>query len=521
MATQTDFLKLVKPVKGEFTDAWHIPINANADRVETWAKPINDEIVAARHTLPSLVAFLDVGHNADGTLLATAEVVSARSSPLFGDKTAAGDASALRNRLNYVDLELLHARENRSSLRAAMAAHAVLGTKMVVSGSADANGFATWLSFSANRAQINATTTELVLMIDGYLTHIRADKNLTIAATGVNYLYADFQADGVTTVDGDSVFGGAALAANGVTSFDTDTVPRIFTDSTVSNWTAKDVKVGDTLRLLDSGDLGDYVVSAVGVSGDLSKLRIVGRFPVGSLASINYVIKDPLAVVVGSATSEVALAGRIFIGEADFSGGAVTAVRARHFKDTYIGNWQQVTNIVTNPPSPDWFWNHNLGSTDLHVSVQVSSANDGTAAIEQLPIMDFSDSIAIGNGTLAVGLGTLNLDPSQLTLDTTGVSATTTVTPSTGTATAVTTIGVPGSPIKAKVGGSDPVTGAPALSGAVAKTGAAAPTGAVKMQWTRNQVRVKPTVTGVFYRDYSGATQVAGYIRVVVRKRGQ
>jgi hypothetical protein len=110
MATKTDFLQLTLPLNNEYQNTWDQPMNDNLQKVDDFAKAMNEEIISARHGKTDLAAFLDVAHNSDGSLKPTDEVVAARNSFAYGDEDALGDFD-LGRRLDRGDTEVFDARE--------------------------------------------------------------------------------------------------------------------------------------------------------------------------------------------------------------------------------------------------------------------------------------------------------------------------------------------------------------------------------------------------------------------------
>ena len=479
MADSTAFLNLVLPGNGEFVDSWEIPVNNNMTAIDTWANSTNTEIVNARFTKSSLQEFLAVSHNNDGTLIASQEVVAARGSSVYGEEDAGANDFDLNDRLEKGDLDVWKAWEGSDSLRAALAARAVLGPSLISDGSKDSNGFPTWLGFTADKARVDGATQQIDLLIDGFRSRIRVLEEITISGVaGTYFLYADFQATGVERVDGDSTTPPPATPV-GTTSNDGSGKPRIFSDNS-KDFTALDVQPGDQLTLIDGNDAGSYIIEEIAPDSNTDQVKIVGIFPNGGLSSINYTIRDPMAVALGFAATETAAAGRLFIGEADWDGAAVTAVRPRHFLDSYVGDWRAID--VSGSPDFTEEWNHYLGSTAISISIQVSQANDNSAAIEEMSVSELDNTLAlsVGNGTLAYNQGTFN----------------------------------PGSSDASYTDGtlSGDVTGS--LSGDVL------PQRSVKYKWTRNTITVKNAVSGKFYKDFDNNVRQTGFIRVVVRRRG-
>jgi hypothetical protein len=339
-------------------------------------------------------------------------------------------------------------------------------------------------------AAIDGSVTPVMLLIGGYVARIRTSKTVTIAGgAGTYVIYAAYQSGGVITVDGDASTAPPASAA-GTTSADGNTDMARFTDTT-RDFTSLDVQPGDRLTLLTSNDAGTFVVKTVAPGAVLTQLDIIGTFPVGGLSSINYTVKDPLGVTLGFVplASATPVAGRLYIGEVDFDGMAITARRTRQFRDVFVGEWQSYDVSIS--ASHEHAWTHNLGSDVLDVEVQVSQSNVGAATVESLSVADLKNNLAVTvSDTQALSDNVI--DSSQLSFN-----------PGTGDST---------------MAGSVTVT----LTGTVTAplTGTVTPTRSAAAKWDRNTVTVKNVAANLLYKDYSGVERQSGYVRVVVRKRG-
>lgn len=490
MATQTPYLKLVLPGLGEYTDTWHIPVNQNMDAIDLFCSDFGQEIIGARGSEASLSAFLTVAHNADGSLKPTASEAAASSSQVYGYLNPDTTEFSLNDRVSAGDDEVFKGREGSPSLRAASAAKQNVPTQ-ILSGSMDGNGYPSWMGFTANKIQVDGASSLLSLMIDGYLSTVRILKEITLSGgAGVKYPYASFEADGVAVIDGDL----SPSAGNGTISVDVDSRAVYFNDAT-KDFTTEDVLPGDVLELLDSTSIGLYIVKAVAPGAVVSRLEIIGLFPTSGISGINYTVSDPLAVTLGFDTTETPAAGKIYLGEADYDGVAVTAVRARHFKESFVGEWRSIDVSVT--PTFEEIYLHKLGSDVLEFSVQVSQANDGSAPAEELDLATLTN-------TLGVSLtNTLGVSITNGLIFTAGV-----FNPGTGDATYI-----PGSL-------TGTITGALTGSLAATLTGTVVMDRAVRVKWDKNRLWVKNVTNNVFYKDYAATVKQTGFLRVVVRKRG-
>jgi len=512
MATKTSFLELLLPELGEYRDTWHEPMNANADKVDTAIQSVTEEVINARQGKTTLLQYLQVSINTDGSLKPTPEVIKARNSFVYGQRDPVTNAVfTLKDRLNQVDSEMWKAREGQSDLLAALAFRENQLTSMVLTGTKNVNGYPTWFSYSAANIIVNGVGTPVWLMIDGKACRVRTQKNLTLTGSaGLKYVYAQYSASGTQVIDGDSASPPPA-SANGTTSLDVNSEATLFTDVT-RDFTTEDVQPGDLLTLLTGSDAGQYIIKEVAPGAVVTQLKIVGLFPVGGLSSIDYTIDDRFGVTLGFDTTLTPVTGKLYIGEAYFDGLAVAAipgdtlfVRALHFKDVFVGEWRAVD--VNAPPTFEEIYQHGLRSTVLDVSIQVSQANDGSLPVEELSLGQISSTLAFtpDNGTLAVGVGTLAAGTGTLAVSAVGLSA--------GDQTVLTQPALAGSPA---------LTGAPTLTGTVggSLTGSVQTSRSAVVNWDLNKVRVKNANSGVFYKDYANVVRTTGYVRVVMRKRG-
>lgn len=490
MSSTTSYLKLIKPGAGEFVDTWHEPVNENSDVIDEFASTFGQEVINARGEQASLSAFLLESHNADGSLKPTASEALASSSQVYGYSNPDTSAFSLNDRISAGDREVFDAREGQASLRAALALRAAVPTQ-ILSGSKDGNGYPSWMGFTANKVQVDGSVDLLNLLIDGYLSRVRTLKELTLTGgAGIKYVYATFQASGGEVVDGDL----SPSAGNASISTDVDS-QAVYLNDLTKDFTTEDVDPGDILTLLDSTSAGTYIVKTVAPGGITSRLEIVGLFPTSGISGINYTVTDPLAITLGFDTTEAAATGKIYLGEADFDGSAVTAVRTRHFKDIFTGEWRAID--VSSTGTFEEVYLHKLGSDELRFSVQVSQANDGSAPVEELDLATLTNSQDV-----------------SLT-NTLGVSITNGLTFTPG-------VFDPGSTDASYVAGSLTGTISGALSGSIAAelTGSVDMDRAIRVKWDKNKIWIKNVVSSVFYTDYDGNAQTSGFLRVVVRKRG-
>jgi len=524
MANYSDFLNLSLPGFGEYRDSWWEPINNNFIQLDSWAQGIEQEILDARFTMGSLKGFLQVAHDQYGNLLPTPEVISSRSSPIFGFQTPAPEADFLLNqRLDQSDWEVWKAREGQADLRALTAFKNPSPRTQILDGHKTITGYPDWMEFAGPTVTAKGSLQPIWLLIDGRLARIRTDKELTITGgAGTKFIYANYLADGDAgkiIVNGDSVTPpGGDNAGAGMTSLDTNDHPIYFNDPNIGSFATEGVQAGDFLNVLDLADLGKYVVKEVGTNANPKQLSIIGLFPVGNQTPINYTISDPLAVSLSFEDTETAAVGKICIGEAVFDGGtSVTEVRPRHFRDVFISPWVAVNIDGTNgtpyddsSSTPGYFqakFPHKLGSTFLDIDIQVSQANDGSAPVERLVTTSLTADLDIN-----ISNDLVLVEDSALVF-TKPTHAPDTFVPASSGATFTRGAFDQGSVVDSvnSIGGD--VTGSLVITDLSIDNG-------VRAKWDRNYVWIKNVVGAKFYKDYDGTARKTGYLRVIVRKRG-
>jgi len=487
MATYTTVLNLTLPGNGEYTNDWDGPNNGNFTIIDQAVGVLQTELQNAAGSASDLTARLAVSLDTAGNLLPVPAIVAAENSFLYGyvNPNNSPIAYSLQQQLDNLATEIWQARGLAASLVAAAAAAQFDFPNQLISGTANSNGYPTYIGSTGANVQVDGSVTPLIMQISGNMTHIRTLKTLTISGAAATYLvYATYQPNGVITVDGSSL-------QEGATGSDSLNNMTIFTDETV-NFTLQDVKAGDLLTLLGTygtGDTGQYLIQQVEPTGfGFNMLQIIGNFPVGDQSAINYTITDPHAVVLGFVVNGGAVpANSLVIGEADFDGTSISAVRPRCYHNDFIGEWRAVT--VAGPVVlAEEIYNHWLGTDKIDLTVQVSQANDGSQPVEEISLSQLTNNLAIAiNNTLAISVG----------------NGTLAFTPGSG-----------GGSLSGTVTGSlsGNVTGS--LSGTVNETRSLA------AKWDRNQIHVKGLTAGVFYTDYNGVVQTSGYLRVLARRRG-
>lgn len=374
MATKTPNLGLIKPAKGEFFNAWDIPVNDNWDVLDTKVGDTISETEDSRGSQASLKERLNVALNPDGTLKDVPEVADARNSTVYGADDGVNSFD-LDDRIEQGDREVYDARQGRTKLKDMLAFaqnDSVHNSVLSAPG-----GF---LSFTGAVAKVDGSVTSVVCNINGYRAVVRSLKSHTISgASGTYYIYLDRSSPDLLL---DRTGGGQDT---GVVSVDGGSGKlKKFSDST-QNFNTSGVKAGDILEITTAGseNLGEFVVASV--ESD-TELFIVGLFETAQ-TTLNYKITDPLAPSLNSTTTAPSLtfaeeADRIYIGRAVFDGANITSIFSYALKGRYAA-----FSAVT-PVSGDFSIaiSHNLGYVPKRVLFYGSQTSDFTSALEPLSV---------------------------------------------------------------------------------------------------------------------------------------
>lgn len=347
MADQTAYLNLTLIGFNEYADAWGYAINNNWEALDLWSSRVEGELLDARLSKPTLKELLEVGHNSDGTLKATGEVVEARSSRYLGRK------DLLSDRISLTEAELWRSFAGQGDLASGLAMTG--GKKSLFLSSLPAS----WITATEKTVSFNPVVAPIWLLIEGKPHRIRTIQTHDLTGgSGTRYLYVQKPANSVVKETG----------AAGVISSDAVN----FTQSYV-NFTSN-VKVGDILNIYDQeGDNavvnGDYVVEVV----TAGNLKIAGKFPVASLSGISWKVIDPYAVTVGADTAITTTSGRLYVGTCSYNGSdAVTSISYCQAGDTYVSEWETAASGHAFFGSGHQF-NHNLMTDELDISFQVKN----------------------------------------------------------------------------------------------------------------------------------------------------
>ena len=353
MADQTAYLNLTLIGFNEYADAWGYAINNNWEALDLWSSRVEGELLDARLSKPTLKELLEVGHNSDGTLKATGEVVLARKSRHFGLQ------DSLSERISVVEKDVWLARAGEASLRDGLTVRDT--SSKVLSGPAN------WMTFTGADVKVDGSTTPVWFAIGGKLARIRSLQKTTV--TGNAYIYVRYQEDGLELVS--SSTGTTLMGAGDEVTYFVDSGKNFNTE----------VKPGDILRISGQSDASinkDYIVKTVAPGGVSNRLEIQGAFPAAGLTSVTYKVIDPFGVTLGNEASKVPLTGKFHIGTCSFAASAVTAVAAISLSSTFVSEWVSVSSggdYFTTTGIP---FSHNLMSDEVDVSVHVRASSSAT-----------------------------------------------------------------------------------------------------------------------------------------------
>jgi hypothetical protein len=475
MAGKTNYLSLILPANNEYSDTWDVPMNKNFVTIDEEFELIGNELQAARFTKTSLAEFLAVGHLSNGELKPSPEVDAARNSPVYGDDDGTGTDNVLKTRLDQGDREIWDARENMTSLQAALARRArdFDYPDTVYKGAQTAENQPNFLTASGSEFQLNGNPTPVEFNIDGYYYRINSDETVNVTGgDGIRYLYAQKPASPIVLVDG-------STGNNGITTINAGNSDKVqvFKDST-KDFVALGLQPGVVIEVLNTDNAGQYIVEEVGFDGNNDELKIIGIF-VNVIGSINYNILDPIKPEFGVDTTYAEVDGKCYIGEANYVSGALIGgtVISYNFKRKYESQFEAID--VSSSPTFEEIYNHNLGALPKKVWVYASQASDGSLPIEPLSFAIVNNDLGVSvNNTIAYTPGVF--DP--------------------GTGDSTYTDGSLGGTVTASI------------------TGSVYNLKSVIVKVTKTQIFVKNPTANHFYRDYDGTDQDTGYLKVVCEK---
>jgi len=473
MANKTDFLNLVLPANNEYNNTWDVVLNSNLVIIDAAIEEVSNEIQSARFSKTSLAEFLNVSHFDDGTLKPSDEMDDGRNSPVYGDDDGNGTDFVLKDRLDLADREVFDARDGLTSLAMSMARRSrdFDHPDTVISGAKDGNDQPNFLSSSGSEFLLNGTPTPIELNIDGHYKRILTDESVNVTgADGKRYLYAQVPSSPIVTLDRSTDEAGTTIT----NSLNNDKV-QVFQDSGI-DFTTSNVQPGYILEILNGDNAGEYIIDTVGFDGNADQIKVIGRF-VNVITGLNYTIKDPLMPELDVDTAWSPAEGKCYIGEGEFSSGALISSLTYNFKGQYDSPYESVD--VSSLATFEKIFNHNLGDFPKEIQVYASQANDGSEPLEPLSVSNCGSDLNVNiSDTLAYSPGVFN----------------------------------PGSTDASYIQGT--------LVGDVSGnlTGSVYGLRSVRIKITKTQIFIKNIKDNHFYRDYDGSDLDSGYIKVVCKK---
>jgi hypothetical protein len=361
MAKKTLNLGLILPQLGEFNDSWDAPVNANMQTIDAAVGDNSTELETGRGSEVDLNTRLSVSLNPDGSLILPSELVTARSSQIYGTiDPITGLNNTVYNHLDQTDEEICGGRQGAVSLSNGMA--------NLSDDNIAANSILTappgFLNFTGATAKLDGSVTNVIANINGYRQKVRTLLSTIITgAAGTYYLT-------LSKTSGNQYISGSA----GSTSIATAPFIQQFVDTT-QNFITSGVQPGDVLSITSIGspNLNQYYVGSV---VNATTLLIVGVFQ-SVQTGLSYTITDPNAPSLGfTATAPAArfasIPGKIYVGKAIFDGTNITSITPFALR----GVSEQWISVALVGGLFSTVVAHNLGYVPSKISVYASQAND-------------------------------------------------------------------------------------------------------------------------------------------------
>jgi hypothetical protein len=384
MATKTPNLGMVLPANNEYFNIWDQPLNGNLLILDTTVGSLQNEVIAARGSAVDLNTRLNAGLNIDGTPIAPAEVVAARSSTVYGLP------GLLSDRIEAGDIEIFGARQSLSSLEDALAWDADQNKNNSVLSAAT-----NCLTYTGAVVSLNGSVTPHIANINGYRQATRTIKTTTISgAAGTYYLTLTKTGGGEQVIN--------AVTSTGVLgTYAANSLVAKLTDPS-QNFATSGAKPGDVLTLtapLGNPNLGSYIVLATynedPTNLTVNDIAIIGQF-VSTGSGFNYTINNPVSPQLGftgtaHAKSFARVANTIYIGRCVFDGTNVTSL----ISYANLGVYSGFTSITLSGGLYSVVIPHNLGYFPSKVQIFGSQASDFSQPLDLLSVADLS-----GGGSL-------------------------------------------------------------------------------------------------------------------------
>jgi hypothetical protein len=382
VAKQTPNLGLILPANGEYTGNWDVPVNQNFQKLDTAVGANTDELESAAGSASDLTARLAVSMNPDGTLIPTAEVLNARSSPVYGLVDDYSGNPALGPRINMVDFEVFAGRSGGATLVDGMAQLSSDGqaSNCIVSAP---SGF---LTATGAVVSLNGSVTPVLANINGYRAITRSVLTSTVSGSaGTYYVTLTRNPGGYTYL--------TSIANQGATSVNPgNNELQYFTDTT-QNFVTLGVQAGDVISITSAGseNIGNYVIAGV---VNATTLLIAGVF-LEVQSGLNYNLIAPYQPTLGITSTPNPLryvpgstSGVIYIGQAIFDGTNVTSIIPYAVK----GVFEQFFPIALVSGNFNQTIQHNLGFVPSKLLFYGSQSNDYSGNINPLVIDQNSTS---------------------------------------------------------------------------------------------------------------------------------
>lgn len=395
MATKTSNLNLILPANGEYFNIWNQPMNNNLTLIDTAVGDLQSEVVAARGSTGSLNDRLDAGLNADGTPLASTEIVAARSSSIYGALNGVVPY-LLNDRMEQGDREAFTARGSLTALADALAFVGDQSPNNTVISAAT-----NYLTYTGAVVSLNGSVTPLVANINGYRQAVRTIKTTTVSGGAGTYYISLTRAAGGTQylVAADTQGAVGTYAANGLLS--------MLTDST-RNFVTLGVQPGDVLNITGPGgnpNINQYVVLAThtqdGVNLTVNQIAVIGQFASAS-SGLNYTINDPVAPTLGftgtpHAKSFTRVANKIYVGRCVFDGTNVTSISIY----ANLGSYAGFTSVTLSSGDYNVAIPHNLGYFPRRIQIFGTQASDFSAVLDLLSSADLTGGGSLERSVIA------------------------------------------------------------------------------------------------------------------------
>lgn len=396
MATKTPNLNLVLPANGEYFNIWDQPMNGNWTIVDTVVGSLQAEIVTARGSASSLDARLSVGLNADGTPIASAEIVAARVSSIYGGLTPLAVPNELNDRLEDGDREVFTARSSLTALQDAVAFTGDQSPNNTVLSAA--NNF---LTFTGPVVSLNGSVTSLIANINGYRQVVSTILTTTISGSAGTYYLK------LNRVGGGTQYLNIITNTGTIGTYVTNGLLAMLTDLT-TNFVTSGVKPGDVLNITGPGgnpNINQYVVFATNTQDPTNlttnQIAVVGQF-VNASTGLNYTLTDPVAPTLsftGTAHAKTftRVSGSIYVGRCTFDGTNVTALTIYALQGKYVG----FTSVALSSGNYSLTIPHNLGYFPNRVFFYGSQASDFSQPLDVMSSADLSGGGSLQRSVIA------------------------------------------------------------------------------------------------------------------------